>query len=82
MTATSLLIRLCVAPVAAWAAFRLFDAFYRHVGEPMWRRTLLGPRPYQSLDPRADRFIEGNRETARALCYIAAFCAAVSVFVV
>lgn len=78
----SVLVRLCIAPPAAWAAFHLFRLFYERVGEPMWRRVLLGPRPYESLNPEADRFIEGNWQSVQVASYLVALLAAVAVFFV
>ncbi len=85
MTLASALIRLCVAPVVALVTFKAYGLFYKHIGEPMWRRVLFGSRPYENLNPlnpEADRSIEAKRESARILSYLMALLAAAFVFAV
>ena len=82
MTLGSFLVRLCIAPVVGWVTYRAFTLLYKHVGDPMWRTVLFGPRNERSLDPKAVMAYESQRQAAKFFCYLGAAAFAAAVFAV
>ena len=77
------LIRLCLAALVGWIAFRLLRLFSKYVADPFLQRVILGSRSStNNLDPKLQGVYRAEVESGRLKSYFFAAMIALLVFVV